>query len=262
MMNCTEFQNKLAEHVIDAEDGMNTRYQAIFDQHRRDCDCCQSLYESKRAATTEMLGGLRKMPVPEASAGFADRVLSAAVAGAQNEASSAAVAGGQSHRRGFAFGFGSAAVVGLSLWVAVGLFPQSKAPSQESGAVTVAAHTPAAEELQQPQPTVMNIALNQQQNIKLAFYSGEALQGAKITIRLPENVALVGYPGRTQLSWRANLNKGDNVLNLPVMATQVARGDLVANIEYGDQRKILTLSLEARATDALKNRLKLMPFVG
>ena len=261
-MNCTEFNNTLIHVSTSANDsagspvndngpdGLSVEQQAEFDAHRESCEICRASYEAEIA----LLAGLQKMPVPEPSAGFADRVLGAAIA--QNGARNA----GHHHRHGFLLGFGSAAVAALALWVVVGVFPGANSPVGTVADETLAANTaPATNEAPKP---VLSIALNQQQDIKLAFYSGEPLKGARITIRLPENVALVGYPGRRQLSWTTDLKKGDNMLRLPVVATQIARGELVADIEYRDQLKTLTLGLEANASKTSTDGFTADGFIG
>jgi len=141
-------------------------------------------------------------------------------------------------------GFGSAAAAALAVWVVVGMFPGELPDTDNAPGQVVASADPVDTVTEQP---ALSIALNTQQTVRLAFASSESLQGAKITIRLPENVALVGYPGRRQLSWKTDLKKGDNLLSLPIIATQVARSELIANIEYAGRVKTLTLNLEIGA---------------
>lgn len=254
-MNCTEFTNT----IENALDGFAPELQAQFDAHRASCEACRAAYASHLATEAAIVSALREMPVPEASAGFADRVLHTAVT--RNVGHHVRYG----HRHGFMVGFGSAATVALALWVVVGLFPGTLPPADnapaESSAGTVASVDAGTAVAKVHRPELF-ITLNQQQDIKLAFYSGEALKGARITIRLPENVALVGYPGRRQLSWTTDLNKGDNLLRLPVVATQIARGDLVADIQYKDQVKTLTVGLESKAADTSTGEIKMTPFVG
>ncbi|MCF6338653.1 MAG: hypothetical protein L3J84_12025 [Gammaproteobacteria bacterium] len=240
-MNCAEFKGCL-DDSIDQE--LDWAEQAVFDAHRVSCETCQAVYTAELA----MLEGLRAMPVAEPPEGFADRVL----VNVYKNATKQDVPQQQSHhRRGFALGFGSAAAAALAVWVVVGMFPGELSDTDSVSEQTIASvETSKNKVVEQPvvqQPPVMSIALNTQQTIRLAFASSESLQGAKITIRLPENVALVGYPGRRQLSWETNLKKGDNLLNLPIIATQVARGELIADIEYEGRVKTLTLNLETGA---------------
>lgn len=277
-MNCTEFNSTFTDSDGNSPDGLSVGQRAEFDVHRGSCEACQAVYEAEVA----LLIGLRKMPVPEPSADFADRVLRAAVAqtGIQTNVQNV----GHHQRHGFMLGFGSAAVAAMALWVVVGVLPGANepvgnvadatlaanaapansvpvnsVPVNSVPASSVAANSTPAKDARQP---VLSIALNQQQDIKLAFYSGEPLKGAKITIRLPENVALVGYPGRRQLSWTTDLKKGDNLLRLPVIATQIARGELTADIEYGSQLKTLTLGLETSASNTSTGEFKVDGIVG
>lgn len=255
-MNCTEF-NKVLISVSEmhgqpvngnAPGGLGVGQQAEFDAHRAACSACQASYE----AEVVLLTALREMPVPAPSADFADRVLRAAIAqkGAQTT--------GHHQRHGFMWGFGSAAVAALALWVVVGVFPGAVSPVGSVSDEVVATNAEPASNTHKPE---LSIVLNQQQDIKLAFYSGESLKGAKITIRLPENVALVGYPGRRQLSWTTNLKKGDNLLRLPVIATQIAKGELIADIEFEGRVKTLMLGVEASAADTSNGRTEFTPLV-
>lgn len=231
-MNCTDF-NKVFDDYRDGE--VDAATQAECDAHRAGCAACQAQF----AADEAMRAGLRAMPVIGPTEGFVDRALHNAV---QRNV-------GHHHRHGFMVGFGSAAVAALALWVVVGWFP-GELPVDGSGGNTVASHSgsPAGSEPSAAMPE-LSIALNERRDIKLAFYSGQALKGARITIRIPDNVALVGYPGRRELSWETNLAKGDNTLRLPVMATQIARGELVANIQYGGQTKTLKVELRTGAAN-------------
>ncbi|NOX90930.1 MAG: hypothetical protein GXP18_00330 [Gammaproteobacteria bacterium] len=228
-MNCTEFNDCLNDN-IGQEPGAAEQ---TFDAHRASCAACQAVYTSELA----MLERLRAMPVVEPPEGFADRVLANAIRRNipqhQNH-----------HRRGFMVGFGSAAAAALAVWVVVGMFPGELPDTGSAPEQVIASSNPVDTVRQQ---SVLSIALNTQQTVRLAFASSESLKGAKITIRLPENVALVGYPGRRELSWETNLEKGDNLLSLPIIATQVARGELIADIEYEGRVKTLTLNLETGA---------------
>ncbi len=248
-MNCTEFNNNLT-HGSDQE--LDVSEQAAFDTHRASCAACQAVYDSEMC----MLESLRAMPVATPPAGFADRVL----ANTFKDAANRNVSQQQNHHlQGFVVGFGSAAAAALAMWVVVGMSPDALPTVDNVAGRSAPEQTVASAEAKQPS---LSIALNAQQTIKLAFASGEALKGAKITIHLPENVALVGYPGRRQLSWETNLKKGDNLLSLPIMATQVASGELVADIEYAGQVKTLKLNLETSAAGASRKKGQSKSFVG
>ncbi len=233
-MKCAEFKNCL-DDGMDQE--LDSAEQVLFDSHRASCEACQAVYTAELA----MLEGLRAMPVAEPPEGFADRVL---VNVYKNAANQDVPQQQRHHRRGFALGFGSAAAA-LAVWVVVGMSPGELSDTGGNVPESVVASTDV--NTTEAEQSVVSIALNTQQTIRLAFASSESLKGAKITIRLPENVALVGYPGRRQLSWETDLKKGDNLLRLPVIATQVAQGELIADIEYEGRVKTLMLHLETGA---------------
>lgn len=247
-MNCTEFNNHL-DDGIDRE--MGEAAQTAFDAHQTSCAECRAVYASEMA----MLETLRAMPMVEPPVGFADRVL----ANAYKSANEQNAPQKNHHRQGFVVGFGSAAAAALAMWVVVGMPPSDVTDAIETPRPLVAKVEADKATAQLP---VVSIALNAQQTIKLAFASGESLKGARITIRLPKNVALVGYPGRRELSWETNLKKGDNLLSLPVIATQVAQGELVADIEYKGQVKTLRLNLKTGAAETSLMDIMLHPSVG
>jgi anti-sigma factor RsiW len=214
-MNCTDFNKVFDDYVDQNVDGTLSQAQmAAAEAHLAGCADCKARVQAHQA----MVAALRDMPVAGPSAGFEDRVLRTAVESNV----------GQHHRHGFLTGFGSAAVAALALWVVVGWFPgEIPGNSSETGI---------------PE---LSIALSQQQDVKLAFHTVKALQGARITIQVPENVALVGYPGQRELSWETNLSEGENLLRLPVVASQAMQGQLVARIEHGKKVRTLRVNLKA-----------------
>ena len=282
-MNCTEFNHYLDEGidqglgepaVADAEKS------EAFQAHLGSCEACKAVY----TAEMRIIESLRAMPVPVPTADFEDRVLANAFkANAQTHSTQQK----HHHRQGFMVGFGTAAAAALAVWIGVGLPTQeeatvAKAPDQlvastdraqqkaepavkQTEVVTQVAQAPAEPKPIAKQPVkqpVLSIALHTQKKVKLAFASSQALTGAKITIRLPDNVALVGYPGRRQLSWETNLKKGDNLLSLPVVATQVASGELIADIEYKGQVKTLRVNLLTNAAGATSRTNEVTPVIG
>jgi hypothetical protein len=232
-MKCTDF----IKVIDDYQDGeLSAEGQVRCDLHLTTCTTCNEALVDVLA----LQAALRKLPVEGPSEGFADRALRRAVA--QNV--------GQHHRHGFLVGFGSAAAAALALWVVVGFFPQD-IPVEGTGDYSVAQGSVAQGGAPMPEVT---IALSQQRDIKLAFHSAVELKGARIRIQLPENVALVGFPGQRELDWETNLAKGDNLLSLPVVATRAARGgQLVARIEHAGKIRTLKVNLEMGSPDLTRS---------
>ncbi len=233
MMNCTDLQNQIDDYCNGA---LSSELKADCEAHLASCSECSSAVDD----LNHLLASLKAMPVAGPSEGFAERALHVAMeqgAGSQ---------GIDHHRRGFAVGFGSAAVAALALWVVVGVFPQqTPQPIPGSKDSVELAKLGADVEANIPE---FSIALNEQRDIKLAFYSSEELKGAQITVQMPENVALVGFPGQRELAWKTNLAKGDNLLRLPVVATGATGGQLVAHIEY--MGKVKTLKVNFAVSDS------------
>jgi len=227
-MNCTEIQKNIDDYCSGELDVELTNK---YDSHLGTCSACARSVEDYK----NLLASLKFMPVVGPSEGFAERAIRMAVI----------QKGDSQHRRGFMVGFGSAAVAALALWVVVGVFPQQTS-LPVSGNVSDKNNSVEMAKLETNVATGIpefSIALNEQRDIKLAFYSSGELKGAQITLQIPENVALVGYPGRRELAWKTNLIKGDNFLRIPIVATGATGGQLVAQIEYKGKVKTLKVNL-------------------
>ncbi len=218
-MNCTDFNKLFDDYVDHNQDGSLSQEQlASAKTHLASCSVCNASVLSH----DEMLTSLRQMPIAGPAEGYEERILHAAK---QRNT-------GQHQRRSFIAGFGSAAAAALALWLVVGGIPKEVSKPTQVASI--------------PEVTM---ALSQPQHVKVAFRAVKAIQGAKITIQVPENVALVGYPGKRELSWEANLVEGENLLRLPVMATHAMQGQLVARIEHGNRVKTLRINLKTDPKD-------------
>ncbi|HFE32745.1 MAG TPA: hypothetical protein ENJ17_05490 [Gammaproteobacteria bacterium] len=210
-MTCNELHNLLDDY-LDGE--LPQAQREAFERHLGDCAGCQQRLSREQRWRAD----LKAMPVPAPSADFAERVLRQAVESNVDH----------HHRHGFVTGFGSALVAGLALWVVVGLFPNPQGVAPQGT---------------EPLQTV-SITLNEQQDVALVFNAERVVLGARISIELPDNVAIAGYPGRKRLEWQTDLAKGSNLLRLPVIATDA--GQLVAHIEHDNKVTTLKIQLEVR----------------
>jgi anti-sigma factor RsiW len=183
--------------------------------HMQECPACQAEY----AEQLKLRAQLKSLPISEPSAGFADRALTVAMKHAGHQPQHTV-----HHRTGFIKGFSTAIAAGLALWIIVGILPVK----QNIDDTTVQG---------------VAITVQQVQTVKLAFQTVSALENARITIRLPNNIDIVGYEGKTELAWNTSLKKGDNILKLPIKANTLANGKIVAEIEYGNQRKTIGIDL-------------------
>lgn len=194
-----------------------TEHQAI-ESHLASCQACRQSFEAMKL----MLAGLKELAIPNATADFENRVL--AEVRRQNPK--------QATPRPFAAGFATAMAAGFALWFITTLFfiPQQATDS----------------------PNVIMVAMNNAQTVRLVFNAPSDLEQVSLSIGLPENFELSGYPGRNKLSWKTNLKKGENILALPILAIDMGKGELVAEIRYGEKLKIYRLVLKTTDKGVMK----------
>jgi hypothetical protein len=214
-MNCEQ----LREQLDDYADGLLSADQVLAMQsHAADCSHCQSLLAQQEA----MIQALRTMPTPPMRPGFTQQSLKRAVEHKQH------------HRRGFATGFSSALAASVALWVVVSfMMPPEQLQS------------PAQAQLQtQPEGVAqVSLALYQESTVNLVFYSPKPVSDAKLSITLPENVEVVGFPGERVISWQTALTEGQNILPLPLKANAAVNSQLLASIESGSSKKTFRLQI-------------------
>jgi len=148
---------------------------------------------------------LRSLPVEPASPGFA--------AGALARARRERVRPG---RGAFVAGFSSAAAIALVIWAVAGQVSGPTGLDETAG---------------------VRLVLAEQRDVNLVFDVPEAIRGAELSMQLPANVELAGFPDRRTLTWRTDLARGRNVLTLPVVGHSRTDGELIARISYGDKAK-------------------------
>lgn len=204
-MNCEQLQRQMDDHA----DGLLSAGQAqALQQHAAGCDSCRQ----RLARQEELLQALRAMPVPPARPGFAQQALKRAVEQKQH------------HRRGFATGFSTALAAGVALWVVVSYMLPGGQPAPEGVAQ-------------------VRLALYQESTVNLAFHSPKAVAEATLSITLPENVELVGFPGERVIAWQTSLTAGQNILPLPLRANGAVTSQLLASIESGGSKKSFRLQI-------------------
>ncbi len=207
MMNCTDIDTLLDDYL---DHDLLVHEQRSVELHINNCTACQqSLQEAQMVREA-----LVSLPFVEASADFENRVFSEVRK--QNR--------GSQYDRRFLNGFVTALAASVFLWVAT---PMIFAPqkSLEAG-------------------NVISVAMNETRPVRLLFEAPDDLAEVTLSIELPANVELNGYPGRSQLSWNTSLKKGQNVLALPINAIEAGKGELIAHLTYGDKTKTYRLILK------------------
>jgi len=216
MMKCTDIQKYIDDYL---DDEMSLGEQKAVELHIEQCASCQQALQAHKTIRQ----ALRSLPVAKASPDFEANVFAAV------RSHYGAHSGGHSGNK-FVAGFATAMVASLALWFASTVY------------------TPQFDE---QTPQIVNVAMNQARTVKLMFDAPTDLTKVTLRVELPENIELEGYAGQRQLVWQTNLNKGQNVLALPVIAIGNGQGELVAQLSYGDKTKSFRIVLKTASDGAL-----------
>lgn len=219
MMKCTDIQKYLDNYL---DDTMSLDEQEAVETHIEQCTSCQQSLDENKAIRQ----ALCSLPVDQASADFEAKIFSAV-------RSHYGTRGKNSGNKFFA-GFATAAAASLALWF------------------TSTVYIP---QFDVAEPQVINLAMSQVRNVKLVFDAPDNLADVTLSVQLPENIELEGYAGQKQLVWQTNLNKGQNILALPVTAIGNGQGELVAQLNYGDKTKQFHIVLKTANDGALIYRI-------
>lgn len=162
----------------------------------------------------EVLELLKDYPMRDASAGFYDRALVRAT----HESTR------RQRNRWLMTGFGSAIAAGIVLWFIGGVFVNTSAPTTPDASI----------------PGI-TMTLEEPRTVNLVFASKTALDGAMLTVTLPEGIELAGFPGQREISWETSLVEGRNLLPLKLVALTPAGGDVLARLEHDDRGRTFRL---------------------
>ena len=213
-MNCAEI-NIHIDSLLDKQS--NAEELLVFEDHVSHCtECAQKLEIAKSLAV-----GLQNQPLPPHTEKFKQRTFAKVRRQYKDEKR-------RDHAYSFAKSFATAGVASLAIWFSYSLY------------------TPGTY-IDQPQMIV--VAMNQPQIVSLIFDSHADIQQAKLRIDLPDNMQLDGYPGRRELTWQTSLKKGQNILDLPIMAIRLGQGELLAQLNYDGTVKILRVVLKTIADE-------------
>ena len=208
MMNCEDLRDDLITHA--AGEALEPEADARLQQHLKQCAGCRQRFEWER----QVQDALEAQEVPEPSRDFEARVLAAAT-GADRR-------GGGGHWKRNSF-IGGAVAAALAVGVFVGSGMES---SPERSSEPVMAET--VEPVQ---------AWEREETVRLAFNSRSELEDVTLTIELPPHVEVSRFPGHSQLSWKVDLEPGDNVISLPLRIAFPEEGELVAHLGEGPDRR-------------------------
>ena len=165
---------------------------------------------------------LRRIPTPEPRPGFVERALARAVA--QQQAPQAVALPGRLRR--FATRWETWAGAALGGAVAAAL-------------MLVLLRTVDTTDSRQP----LALTLHEARNVDVLIDSDRELKGATIRVAASGSIVLDGFDDERQIDWQADLERGANLLSLPVVARAAGKGRLVAVIEHEGRTRQVAIDL-------------------
>src|SRR5947208_13583531 len=203
-MECSDFALRL-DDLLDGR--LHALGRKAIEEHLERCPDCRQRYEHAVA----VLEAVRKLSPPAVHPGFIDQALSRATrpaAGASRTKSRPVL--------------GMALAASLVLGVALGVFLATR---------------------QDPVQAVV-LTIDRPETVRLMFNSAKPLKAATVSLALPENVELVGYGRRRELSWQTDLREGGNLMQLPLIVRAATKQDLIASLSHGGSSKTFRLKIE------------------
>jgi hypothetical protein len=165
---------------------------------------------------------LRRMPTPEPRVGFVERAL--ARAAAQDRATAALLP----------------ARLGrfLSRWET---WAGAALGAAAAAAMTFILLRPI--DSTQPSRPQLALTLHEVRNVDVLIDSERQLKGATIRIAATGSIALDGFDDEQHIDWQADLERGSNLLSLPVVARAAGNGELVAVVEHEGRTQRVAIAL-------------------
>jgi len=165
---------------------------------------------------------LRRMPTPEPRPGFVERALARAAAPQR-----VAQASLPARLRRF-----------MSRWET---WAGAALGAAAAAAVTLMLLRP-VDSMMGPQPRLA-LTLNETRNVDVLIDSERELKGATIRIAASGSIALDGFDDEQHVDWQADLERGSNLLSLPVVARTAGKGQLIAVIEHDGRTRRVAVEL-------------------
>lgn len=214
-MHCEQAQQQLDEYLDGALSAISHR---SLQNHLNHCDQCRQIFNQ----SNQLLDTLNTLSAPPVPNGFEERMLAFVKQDETKKQSS--------HKNWFATGFSTAMAASFALWM---IFSP------------VSTYTP---DTQGNKDTlkVVTLEVQQQRKIDLVFNVKNDLHNVNITLELPANIQVAGYPDKQTLQWTTSLKKGTNRLALPLIASKAQNGILVASLVKEGKTKTFRIRINSQ----------------
>ena len=214
-----------SEHVTDQlhdylDGALSTADAAAVKCHVESCVQCSTEWGELRALTRALAGAAAPLPRD----GVLERMLRVAVR--------QGVEPGPWFRTPFWNRAGLSAAALLLLVVGFGVGLQSADRKAAGPQIELAA-----------QPVELGRAV---QTVGLMFRASGNVRDASISVWLPDDVQIAGRPKVHQLSWRTDLKRGPNLLELPLQATGPHSGTVLVRLSQGSLVRTLEVPIAIR----------------
>lgn len=197
-MQCRQFKTQL-DWFLQTHGG-GRRYEAMR-RHTRECEACAG----ELKAELDLRRCFDALPEAELPMGFQERVLSRGIAQGDQRRT-------RRRRRWIANSVPAFVTVCAAVFLAVWLWPVSPRPAASTSQVA--------------------LSLHRTRQVGFVFHVHHRIHNARIVVNLPEGVEVNGRRAR-RLSWRVDLNRGDNLLKLPLVARTPGNGVVSAEVIVG-----------------------------
>lgn len=215
-----------------------------LESHVHGCDACAGVLHRDKLLRT----ALRNMPTPAARPGFAAEALKMARMADRpvlQEARTSTSAPTGAWMMAFSGAALATSCIAIALWVTQ---PGGRLPGDGpsvSGDGVLAAHraqlVAASPPLNHPAAQTVSLSVGKVESMRLRIDAPRDFSEVHFSVDLPENVELAGQPGIRAITWKGQLLKGENVLELPLLARAGASGVLAARVNWGQfERRIET----------------------
>jgi hypothetical protein len=162
---------------------------------------------------------LRRMPVPPPRDGFVDQALAQATARSSRHDSNSR---------------SKTAFARWETWMGAAV---GAAVAATATMIVMRPSTPST-----PAPSI-TLAMNETRNVDVLIDSERLLEDATIKVATTGAVELDGLDDAREVQWQARLERGRNVLSLPVIARTAGTADLIAVIEHGGRTQRVAIRM-------------------
>ncbi len=213
-MNCQDCQTQIAQLTLS-----DLRKDAVASLHIHGCEDCQQYYQDRQIK--QGLEQLGKVPL---NTGLQGRIL----ANIQQHAHSAQHTQSPKKNHPFKFAYGAIAAT----FLVFGLILQPLLMKATSPNV--------------PSMTLVQVSVGSLQTVNVMLESEFDYQATELSVNMKGPVSLDNAGKIQSVAWRTNLNKGKNVLPLPVYLASPLGGEIHVKMKTDDGFKSFVLQVKAK----------------